>query len=101
MSRSISSSMPGSKMGWISITNRFSITALRESRPLAGSRLNSEADRLNAKAGILGILLALGAARADAEPLPRVASVSICADQFLLTLADPAQIAALSAQSRD
>jgi iron complex transport system substrate-binding protein len=48
---------------------------------------------------LFGLVLALLAGRAEA--LPRVASLSVCADQFLLTLADPSQIAALSAQSRD
>jgi iron complex transport system substrate-binding protein len=50
-------------------------------------------------AALFGFVLVLLAGRAEA--LPRVASLSVCADQFLLTLADPSQIAALSAQSRD
>jgi iron complex transport system substrate-binding protein len=33
---------------------------------------------------------------ADAEPLPRVASINLCADQHLLALADPEQILSVS-----
>lgn len=36
-----------------------------------------------------------------ASALPRVASTTVCADQYLLALAEPAQIAALSAYARD
>jgi iron complex transport system substrate-binding protein len=35
------------------------------------------------------------------EPLPRVASLNLCADQLLLNVADPRQIAALSWLARD
>ncbi|KAA5604460.1 ABC transporter substrate-binding protein [Roseospira marina] len=36
-----------------------------------------------------------------ATPLPRVASATVCGDQYVLALADPAQIAALSSQATD
>lgn len=45
--------------------------------------------------------LAVTASTAYGQALPRLASLSVCADQYVLTLAAPAQIAALSAQSRD
>ncbi|MBN8990094.1 MAG: ABC transporter substrate-binding protein [Rhizobiales bacterium] len=38
---------------------------------------------------------------ADAAELPRVASINLCTDQLLVTLADPAQILGLSPYSRD
>jgi iron complex transport system substrate-binding protein len=48
------------------------------------------------------LVLALGiAAPAHAAELPRVASINVCTDQLLMTLADPAQILGLSPYSRD
>jgi iron complex transport system substrate-binding protein len=47
------------------------------------------------------LLLLLLAAPAEAQPLPRIVSLSVCADQYLLTLAAPEQIAGLSPQARD
>ncbi|WP_438276748.1 ABC transporter substrate-binding protein [Nitrobacter sp.] len=41
------------------------------------------------------------AAQAQAAGLPRVASINVCTDQFLMTLADPAQIVGLSPYSQD
>lgn len=38
---------------------------------------------------------------ADAGSLPRIASINLCTDQLLMTLADPAQILGLSPFSRD
>jgi iron complex transport system substrate-binding protein len=37
----------------------------------------------------------------DAAGLPRIASINLCTDQFLMTLADPDQILGLSPYSRD
>lgn len=39
--------------------------------------------------------------QAQAADLPRVASINVCTDQLLLTLADPAQIVGLSPYARD
>src|ERR1043166_5227005 len=41
------------------------------------------------------------AAPASAAELPRIASINVCTDQLLLTLADPEQILGLSRYSRD
>lgn len=38
---------------------------------------------------------------AQAAPLPRIASINVCTDQLLLTLADPEQILGLSPYARD
>ena len=48
----------------------------------------------------LGIFLALRPAQADSPPL-RIASINVCADQLLLALADPDQIATLSIFAAD
>ncbi|SDE96365.1 ABC transporter substrate-binding protein [Rhodospira trueperi] len=51
---------------------------------------------------LLAIALAWGmVVRVDAAPLPRVASATLCGDQYVLALADPAQIAVLSPQATD
>jgi len=42
-----------------------------------------------------------GAGPAAAVDLPRIASMNVCTDQLLLTLADPGQIAGLSRYARD
>ncbi|HWX05167.1 MAG TPA: ABC transporter substrate-binding protein, partial [Bradyrhizobium sp.] len=42
-----------------------------------------------------------GGLPARATPLPRIASMNLCTDQLLITLADPAQILGLSRYSRD
>ncbi|MGO3930674.1 ABC transporter substrate-binding protein [Rhodopseudomonas pseudopalustris] len=50
------------------------------------------------------LVVALAAAvlsRADAAPLPRLASINVCTDQLLMTLADPEQILGLSPYARD
>src|SRR5665647_298608 len=39
--------------------------------------------------------------KAPAAGLPRAASINVCTDQLLMTLADPAQILGLSPYSRD
>jgi iron complex transport system substrate-binding protein len=46
-------------------------------------------------------LAMLGVASAQAAGLPRIASMNVCTDQLLLTLADPDQILGLSRYSRD
>jgi iron complex transport system substrate-binding protein len=45
---------------------------------------------------LLGIAALAAAAAAAAEPLPRVASINVCADQHLLAIADPEQILTVS-----
>ena len=50
---------------------------------------------------LLLYLLAGALLSAPACASPRVVSLSVCADQFVLALADPAQIAALSSTARD
>ncbi len=47
------------------------------------------------------LLLTAAALAARADPLPAVASINLCTDQLLLTLADPAQIRSLSWLSAD
>ncbi len=53
-----------------------------------------------ALAGILVFSLMI-APDARAQPRPRIASINVCTDQLLLTLADPGQIVGLSPYSRD
>jgi iron complex transport system substrate-binding protein len=50
---------------------------------------------------ILACLFAGALSCAPAFALPRVVSLSVCADQYVLALADPSQIAALSLTARD
>ncbi len=47
------------------------------------------------------ILAGASSAPAPAADLPRIASMNVCTDQMLITLADPAQILGLSRFSRD
>ena len=47
------------------------------------------------------VALASAAAAPAAAELPRIASMNVCTDQLLLTLADPDQILGLSRYSRD
>lgn len=49
-------------------------------------------------AAVLGIVAAAGAARAEA---PKVAAATICADQYVMALADPGQIVAVSPEAGD
>ena len=54
--------------------------------------------------GLAAIVLTLtvgAVTRAQATDLPRVASINVCTDQLLMTLANPAQILGLSPYSRD
>jgi iron complex transport system substrate-binding protein len=46
-------------------------------------------------------VLAMAGSGAPAADLPRIASMNVCTDQLLLTLADPEQILGLSRYSRD
>jgi iron complex transport system substrate-binding protein len=50
---------------------------------------------------IIVAALAMIGSRAPAADLPRIASMNVCTDQLLLTLADPRQILGLSRYSRD
>src|SRR5262245_2374330 len=52
-------------------------------------------------AAFLAFLFFAAPALAGAPALPRVASLSVCADQYLLALADPSQIAGLSVDATD
>jgi iron complex transport system substrate-binding protein len=58
---------------------------------------------LSAWIGLAGLAISAGAGvgPAAAAALPRVASMNVCTDQLLLTLADPAQIVGLSRYSHD
>lgn len=49
---------------------------------------------------VLMLIFGIGV-QAQAANLPRVASINVCTDQLLLTLADPAQIVGLSPYARD
>ena len=50
---------------------------------------------------VVAFLILTFAAQAQAAGLPRVASINVCTDQLLMTLADPAQIVGLSPYARD
>lgn len=52
-------------------------------------------------ASLAVVLAALHPAFAGAENLPRIASINLCTDQLLMTLADPGQVLGLSPFSRD
>ena len=47
------------------------------------------------------LILALAASVASASDLPKVVSVNVCSDQYVLLLADPSQILSLSSLSKD
>jgi iron complex transport system substrate-binding protein len=60
------------------------------------------AARKNGRLAVAVLTFALAIpAPAHAADLPRVASINVCTDQLLMTLADPAQILGLSPFSRD
>lgn len=65
--------------------------------------LKTNARSARAAALLLSTLCAsaMTTAAATAESLPRVASINLCTDQLLMTLADPDQILGLSPFSRD
>lgn len=50
---------------------------------------------------LLGVAALAAASTAAAQPLPRVASINLCADQHLLAIADPEQILTVSWLSAD
>jgi iron complex transport system substrate-binding protein len=50
---------------------------------------------------VFSVATVLAAPAAGAADAPRVASINVCTDQLLLTLADPGQIVGLSPYSRD
>jgi iron complex transport system substrate-binding protein len=50
---------------------------------------------------VIAAALAIGSSAPAAAELPRIASMNVCTDQLLLTLADPEQILGLSRYSRD
>jgi iron complex transport system substrate-binding protein len=59
-------------------------------------------ERLGQVVAILAASSLVGfAAFADAAELPRIASINLCTDQLLMTLADPGQILGLSPYARD
>jgi iron complex transport system substrate-binding protein len=49
----------------------------------------------------LALAIGLGLTAAHAEPPPKIASINLCTDQLLATLADPDQILGLSPYARD
>jgi iron complex transport system substrate-binding protein len=60
----------------------------------------SKRERLRSALVSIAILTSMPGASHAAE-LPRIASINLCTDQLLVTLADPAQILGLSPYSRD
>jgi iron complex transport system substrate-binding protein len=59
-------------------------------------------ERLGQVVAVLAASSLVGfAAFADAAELPRIASINLCTDQLLMTLADPGQILGLSPYARD
>src|SRR6202166_2049652 len=50
---------------------------------------------------VLAMLGAISSGPARADSLPRIASMNVCTDQLLMSLADPEQILGLSRYSRD
>jgi iron complex transport system substrate-binding protein len=80
------------------LRDRFAeVTAMFHGRVMPLSRRWREG---YAALGVLVLCLLDGTA-ASALDKPRVASINVCTDQLLLTLADPAQIVGLSPYSRD
>jgi len=63
--------------------------------------------RMMGRGRLVGALLLIiglacgGPSPSGATPLPRVASATVCGDQYVLALADPSQIATLSPQATD
>jgi ABC-type Fe3+-hydroxamate transport system substrate-binding protein len=69
----------------------------------AGFMPSSASKRERAQSAFLAtaILASIGLQSAYAAELPRIASINLCTDQLLATLADPAQILGLSPYARD
>jgi iron complex transport system substrate-binding protein len=63
--------------------------------------MNSRFSRLSLAVGAVLVCGGGWSAPVSAVDLPRIASMNVCTDQLLLTLADPAQILGLSRYSRD
>ncbi|HVV42252.1 MAG TPA: ABC transporter substrate-binding protein [Nitrobacter sp.] len=62
----------------------------------------AKCERLRAAIPAIALALLFGVtSRVDAAGLPRIASINLCTDQLLMTLADPDQILGLSPYSRD
>lgn len=61
---------------------------------------SSRAQREGLRAALAALCLAFATPSVAAD-LPRIASINLCTDQLLLTLADPAQILGLSPYARD
>lgn len=62
----------------------------------------SKREGLRSAFGVIALLTCIGLPSAShAAELPRLASINLCTDQLLVTLADPAQILGLSPYSRD
>ena len=62
----------------------------------------SKCEGLRSRLVAIAILISLGLQGASyAAELPRIASINLCTDQLLVTLADPSQILGLSPYSRD
>lgn len=62
----------------------------------------SKCEGLRSALVLIAILTSVGLQSASyAAELPRIASINLCTDQLLVTLADPAQILGLSPYSRD
>ena len=71
---------------------------------LHGRFMPSSAPKREGCAAVLGgrLLACVGCrTRSHAAEQPRIASINVCTDQLLLTLADPEQILGLSPYSRD
>ena len=76
------------------------VTTMLHARFLPSSA--SKCERLRNALMIIAILGCIGLrSAADAAELPRIASINLCTDQWLVTLADPEQILGLSPYSRD
>ena len=56
---------------------------------------------LSVSIGVAALMICVGVAPAAAADLPRIASMNVCTDRLLLSLADPTQILGLSRYSHD
>lgn len=61
----------------------------------------AKCERLAVVASAVLVLTMIGLQPVRAETFPRIASINLCTDQLLATLADPAQILGLSPYARD
>jgi iron complex transport system substrate-binding protein len=74
------------------------ITTMFHARFMPSSALKREGGR---SAFLAIAMLALGLESASYAAEPRIASINLCTDQLLVTLADPSQVLGLSPYSRD